>query len=130
MRGVFASVFCDFGPAFTVYDVDGEEAHSGIVASVTPGNPTLVASVEDDRLEFIDGAGRKGGQGGAGGRREGVGGGPEEEEEGEGAAGPLKHRRPWKRCGCPLQLKPSTPTPQPLNPLNPSLPAPAAQASW
>lgn len=23
-RGVFASVFTDFGPAFTVYDVDGE----------------------------------------------------------------------------------------------------------
>lgn len=23
-RGVFASVFCDFGPSFTVYDVDGE----------------------------------------------------------------------------------------------------------
>lgn len=22
-RGVFASVFCDFGPSFTVYDVDG-----------------------------------------------------------------------------------------------------------
>jgi ubiquitin-activating enzyme E1 len=24
-RGVFASVFCDFGPSFTVYDVDGEQ---------------------------------------------------------------------------------------------------------
>jgi hypothetical protein len=23
-RGVFASVFCDFGPSFTVFDVDGE----------------------------------------------------------------------------------------------------------
>jgi hypothetical protein len=23
-RGVFASVFCDYGPSFTVYDVDGE----------------------------------------------------------------------------------------------------------
>ena len=22
-RGVFASVFCDFGPAFTVFDTDG-----------------------------------------------------------------------------------------------------------
>lgn len=25
-RGAFASVFCDFGPAFTVYDPDGEPA--------------------------------------------------------------------------------------------------------
>lgn len=24
-RGVFASVFCDFGPSFTVYDTDGAE---------------------------------------------------------------------------------------------------------
>ncbi len=24
IRGVFASVFCDFGPAFNVLDVDGE----------------------------------------------------------------------------------------------------------
>lgn len=27
-RGVFASVFTDFGPAFTVYDVDGETSSS------------------------------------------------------------------------------------------------------
>ena len=25
MRGVFAQVFCDFGPAFEVLDVDGEQ---------------------------------------------------------------------------------------------------------
>lgn len=29
-RGVFASVFCDFGPSFTVYDVDGEQAGGGV----------------------------------------------------------------------------------------------------
>eukprot|EP00887_Chlorella_sp_A99_P004083 scaffold23.g4083.t1 len=55
-RGVFASVFCDFGPSFTVYDVDGEEPHTGIVAGITPGAPTLVTAVEDERLEFQDGA--------------------------------------------------------------------------
>jgi hypothetical protein len=27
-RGVFASVFCDYGPSFTVYDVDGEHLGS------------------------------------------------------------------------------------------------------
>lgn len=37
IRGVFASVFCDFGPAFQVHDVDGEEPHTGIVAGITPG---------------------------------------------------------------------------------------------
>ncbi|WIA10070.1 hypothetical protein OEZ85_010280 [Tetradesmus obliquus] len=54
-RGVFASVFCDFGPSFTVYDVDGEDPHSGIVASVSSGNPALVTCVDDERLEFQDG---------------------------------------------------------------------------
>lgn len=34
----------------------GEEPHSGIIAGITPGNPTLVTTVEDERLEFQDGA--------------------------------------------------------------------------
>ncbi|KAG2486273.1 hypothetical protein HYH03_015097 [Edaphochlamys debaryana] len=54
-RGVFARIFTDFGPNFTVYDVNGEEPHSGIVASVMAGNPTVVTCVEDERLEFQDG---------------------------------------------------------------------------
>ncbi|GFR51131.1 hypothetical protein Agub_g13484 [Astrephomene gubernaculifera] len=54
-RGVFARVFTDFGPAFTVYDVNGEEPHSGIVASVSSGCPAMVTCVEDERLEFQDG---------------------------------------------------------------------------
>lgn len=36
-RGVFASVFCDFGPSFTVYDVNG-------TASVTPS--TLCGTIK------------------------------------------------------------------------------------
>lgn len=55
VRGVFAQVFCDFGPSFEVLDVDGEEPHTGIIAGITPGNPTLVTTVEDERLEFQDG---------------------------------------------------------------------------
>ncbi|GLI63113.1 hypothetical protein VaNZ11_006018 [Volvox africanus] len=54
-RGVFARVFTDFGPSFTVYDVNGEEPHSGIVASVSSGEPAIVTCVEDERLEFQDG---------------------------------------------------------------------------
>eukprot|EP00884_Botryococcus_braunii_P010809 jgi/Botrbrau1/1972/Bobra.0052s0015.1 len=54
-RGVFASLFCDFGPSFTVFDTDGEEPHSGIVAGVTAGYPTIVTTVEDEMLEFEEG---------------------------------------------------------------------------
>jgi ubiquitin-activating enzyme E1 len=55
IRGLFSSVFCDFGPEFTVLDVDGEEPHTGIVASISNGNPALVSCVDDERLEFQDG---------------------------------------------------------------------------
>ncbi|GMH33109.1 hypothetical protein BSKO_00943 [Bryopsis sp. KO-2023] len=55
-RGLFANVFCDFGPSFHVVDVDGEQPFTGIVAAVTPGNPTtMVSCVEDERLHFQDG---------------------------------------------------------------------------
>ncbi|XP_043724926.1 ubiquitin-activating enzyme E1 1-like isoform X3 [Telopea speciosissima] len=55
IRGLFGSVFCDFGPEFTVIDVDGEEPHTGIIASISNDNPALVACVDDERLEFQDG---------------------------------------------------------------------------
>ncbi|KAG1679642.1 hypothetical protein FOA52_006159 [Chlamydomonas sp. UWO 241] len=54
-RGVFASVFTDFGPSFTTFDQDGEEPHTGIIESITSGNPAMVTCVEDERLEFQDG---------------------------------------------------------------------------
>ncbi|KAL3654890.1 E1 ubiquitin-activating protein [Castilleja foliolosa] len=55
VRGLFGSVFCDFGPAFTVFDVDGEDPHTGIVASISNDNPAHVFCVDDERLEFQDG---------------------------------------------------------------------------
>ncbi|XP_010542669.1 PREDICTED: ubiquitin-activating enzyme E1 1-like [Tarenaya hassleriana] len=55
VRGLFGSVFCDFGPEFTVLDVDGKEPHTGIVASITNENPAFVSCVDDERLEFQDG---------------------------------------------------------------------------
>ncbi|KAF6164867.1 hypothetical protein GIB67_017070 [Kingdonia uniflora] len=55
VRGLFGSVFCDFGSKFTVVDVDGEEPHTGIVASISNGNPSFVSCVDDERLEFQDG---------------------------------------------------------------------------
>lgn len=55
VRGLFGSAFCDFGPEFTVFDVDGEEPHTGIIASISNDNPALIACVDDERLEFQDG---------------------------------------------------------------------------
>ncbi|GMJ08897.1 ubiquitin activating enzyme 2, ARABIDOPSIS THALIANA UBIQUITIN ACTIVATING ENZYME 2 [Hibiscus trionum] len=55
VRGLFGSIFCDFGPEFTVVDVDGEDPHTGIIASISNGNPALVSCVDDERLEFQDG---------------------------------------------------------------------------
>lgn len=55
VRGLFGSVFCDFGPEFTVLDVDGEDPHTGIIASISNDDPALVACVDDERLEFQDG---------------------------------------------------------------------------
>lgn len=55
IKGLFGSVFCDFGPEFTVVDVDGEEPHTGIIASISNDSPALVTCVDDERLEFDDG---------------------------------------------------------------------------
>ncbi|KAK9043360.1 hypothetical protein V6N11_071705 [Hibiscus sabdariffa] len=55
VRGLFGTVFCDFGPEFTVFDVDGEEPQTGIIASISNDNPALVSCVDDERLEFQDG---------------------------------------------------------------------------
>ncbi|CAL5060894.1 unnamed protein product [Urochloa decumbens] len=53
--GLFGSVFCDFGPEFTVLDVDGEDPHTGIIASISNDSPALISCVDDERLEFQDG---------------------------------------------------------------------------
>ncbi|PKA56184.1 Ubiquitin-activating enzyme E1 1 [Apostasia shenzhenica] len=55
VRGLFGSVFCDFGPEFTVFDVDGKEPRTGIIASITNDNPAIVFCIDDERLEFQDG---------------------------------------------------------------------------
>ncbi|XP_073140543.1 ubiquitin-activating enzyme E1 1-like isoform X2 [Henckelia pumila] len=55
VRGLFGSVFCDFGSEFTVFDVDGEVPHTAIIASISNDNPALVFCVDDERLEFEDG---------------------------------------------------------------------------
>ncbi|CAN6842464.1 unnamed protein product [Brassica oleracea] len=55
VRGLFGSVFCDFGPEFAVLDVDGEEPHTGIIASISNESQAFISCVDDERLEFEDG---------------------------------------------------------------------------
>ena len=55
VRGVFGRLFCDFGEAFDVLDVDGEEPHSCIIASVSNDAEPLVTCVDDERVELQDG---------------------------------------------------------------------------
>jgi ubiquitin-activating enzyme E1 len=55
VRGVFGSLFCDFGPSFNVLDTDGEEPHTCIVASVSNDVTPLVTCVDDERVELQDG---------------------------------------------------------------------------
>lgn len=54
IRGPFGFVFCDCGPEFTLFDVDGEEPHTGIIAFISNSNPALVSCVDDERLAFQD----------------------------------------------------------------------------
>lgn len=44
---VFAEVFCDFGPSFTVSDKDGENPATSQVESILPSNPAVVKVLED-----------------------------------------------------------------------------------
>lgn len=46
-RGVFGSVFCDFGKAFTIYDKDGNQPITSMISSISYTSPPLV-TVSDD----------------------------------------------------------------------------------
>lgn len=54
-RGLFGYVFADFGPCFTVIDVDGEEPISRIVSHITKEERSVVTCVEDVRHGLSDG---------------------------------------------------------------------------
>jgi ubiquitin-activating enzyme E1 len=55
-RGIFGSLFCDFGVGFEVFDPDGETPVQNIVVNITNSNPAVV-SVHDDKAVhgFYDG---------------------------------------------------------------------------
>jgi len=54
-RGVFAQVFCDFGPNFTVVDTNGESPISAMIASVSKDSEGVVTCLDDSRHGLEDG---------------------------------------------------------------------------
>lgn len=54
-RGVFASIFCDFGPSFTVTDVTGEQPRSVMISAITKENPPIITCLDEQRHDFESG---------------------------------------------------------------------------
>lgn len=54
-RGLFAQVFCDFGKNFTVYDVNGNEPISTMVAGITKDTESIVTCLDETRHGLTDG---------------------------------------------------------------------------
>lgn len=54
-RGLFAKVFCDFGEDFTIYDQDGAQPVSTMIASVTHDAQGVVTCLDETRHGFNDG---------------------------------------------------------------------------
>lgn len=54
-RGLFAQVFCDFGENFTVFDTDGVNPISTMVAGITKDAEGIVTCLDETRHGFEDG---------------------------------------------------------------------------
>ena len=54
-RGVFGSIFCDFGSQFVVSDASGEQAASAMIAGITKDSPALVTVLEETRHNMESG---------------------------------------------------------------------------
>ena len=52
--GLYGYTFLDFGPTFRIFDANGEEPKSVIIANITQGNPGIVTVHEDKRHPFND----------------------------------------------------------------------------
>ncbi|KAG0150261.1 hypothetical protein CROQUDRAFT_130822 [Cronartium quercuum f. sp. fusiforme G11] len=55
VRGLFGTVFCDFGPAFPVIDTNGEQPVSGMIVSIEKSSDGLVTTLDDTRHGLEDG---------------------------------------------------------------------------
>lgn len=54
-RGVFASIFCDFGPEFVVTDTNGEQPRTVMVSAVTKESPPVVTCLDEQRHDLESG---------------------------------------------------------------------------
>lgn len=54
-RGLFGQIFCDFGPEFTVYDVNGQNPLSAMIAGITKDKEGVVTCLDEVRHGFEDG---------------------------------------------------------------------------
>lgn len=54
-RGVFGSIFCDFGPSFTVTDVTGEQPRSVMISAITKENPPTITCLDEQRHDLESG---------------------------------------------------------------------------
>lgn len=54
-RGLFAKVFCDFGENFTVYDQDGAQPISTMIASITRDSQGVITCLDETRHGLNDG---------------------------------------------------------------------------
>lgn len=54
-RGLAGMIFCDFGEDFTVYDTDGEQPVSNMIAGITKDKEGVVTCLDESRHGFEDG---------------------------------------------------------------------------
>lgn len=54
-RGLFSQIFCDFGEEFTVYDSNGVQPISTMVAGITKDGQGVVTCLDETRHGFEDG---------------------------------------------------------------------------
>ena len=54
-RGLFASLFCDFGRDFVVLDTNGEQPLSAMVSAITKDKESVVTCLDEQRHGFEDG---------------------------------------------------------------------------
>lgn len=54
-RGVFASIFCDFGSKFVVSDVTGEQPKSVMISAISKESPPVVTCLDEQRHDFETG---------------------------------------------------------------------------
>jgi ubiquitin-activating enzyme E1 len=54
-RGVFASIFCDFGPDFVVSDTTGEQPRAVMVSAISKESPPVVTCLDEQRHDLESG---------------------------------------------------------------------------